>query len=65
MSKTIKILQCRKCGEELYRKEEGEIKEADGRWFSNTKVYLVDERYCSHCTGKLNEVRNNEEIFQT
>ena len=23
MSKTIKILQCRKCGEELYRKEQG------------------------------------------
>lgn len=53
MSRTINILQCRKCGEELYRKEEGEIKEDDGRWFLNTKVYLVDERYCSHCTGKL------------
>lgn len=65
MSRTIKILQCRKCGEELYRKEEGEFKEADGRWFSNTEVYLVDERYCSHYTGKMNEVRNNEEIFQT
>lgn len=65
MSRTIKILQCRKCGEELYRKEEGEIKEADGRWFSNTEVYLVNERYCSHCTGNSNEVRNNEEIFQT
>lgn len=61
MSRTIKILQCRKCGEELYRKEEGEIKEADGRLFSNTEVHIVDERYCSHCTGKLNEVRNNEE----
>ena len=65
MSRTIKILQCRKCGEELYRKTEGEIKEIDGRWFLNTKVYLVDERYCSHCTGKLSEVRNNEEIYQT
>ena len=65
MSRTIKILQCRKCGEKQYRKTEGEIKEVDGRWFSNTEVYLVDERYCSHCTGKLNEVRNNEEIFQT
>ena len=60
MSKTIKILQCRKCGEELYRTEKGEIKEADGRWFLNTEVYIVDEKYCSHCTGKLNEVKNNE-----
>lgn len=59
MSRTIKILQCRKCGEELYQKTEGKAKETDVRWFSNTEVYLVDERYCSHCTGKLNEVRNN------
>lgn len=65
MSRTIKILQCRKCGEELYRKEEGEAKEVDGRWFSNTEVYSVDERYCSRCTGKLNEVIQDEKIFQT
>jgi hypothetical protein len=60
MSRTIKILQCRKCGEELYRKVEGEIKESDGRWFSSTQVYLVDERYFSHCTGIFSEVRNND-----
>lgn len=63
MSRTIKILQCRKCGEELYRKVEGEIREADGRWFSNTEVYIVDERYCSHCTGIPNEVKINESVL--
>lgn len=52
MSRTIKILQCRKCGEELYRKEEGEYRNPNGTWFSNTQVFKIDEKYCSHCTGK-------------
>lgn len=63
MSRTIKILQCRKCGEELYRKEEGEYRNPNGTWSSNTQVFKIDEKYCSHCTGKIKEVITNEKTY--
>ena len=55
MSKLIKVIECRKCGAELYRKEEGEYRNSNGTWSSNTQVFKIDETYCPNCTGKLNE----------
>lgn len=63
MSKLINILECRKCGAELYRKEEGEYRNPNGTWSSNTKVFIVNEKYCSHCTGIPNEVKINESVL--
>lgn len=63
MSKLIKIIECRNCGAELYRKEEGEYFNPNGTLSSNTQVFIVDEKNCSFCTGIPTEVKINESVL--
>lgn len=49
MSRTIKILECRSCGKELLRKEEGNMRNPNGTVGINTEIYKVDERFCDDC----------------
>lgn len=53
MSKLVKVLECRKCGAELMRKETGNAMNPNGTYAINKEIYAVSERYCSKCTGKI------------
>lgn len=50
MSKNIKVLECRKCGRELYRTETGEIRNPNGTYATNLELYRIEERYCFECS---------------
>ena len=52
MSKIITVIECSRCHAELFRKEEGDIKNDNGVYGIVTNVYEVNESMCSHCKNK-------------
>lgn len=52
MSKSITVIKCCHCHAELFRKEEGDIKNDNGIFGTVTNVYEVNESMCSHCKSK-------------
>ena len=49
MSKQIYRIICQKCNRELANKSEGEYRNPDGTWTSNTRVLIVNRDKCPYC----------------
>lgn len=61
MSRTIKIIECRSCGKELLRKEEGNMLNPNGTVGVNTEIYKVDKRFCDDCDPRRKKAVRNEQ----
>lgn len=49
MSKQIYRIICEKCNRELANKSEGEYRNPDGTWTSNTRILIVNRDKCPYC----------------
>lgn len=59
MSKQIYRIICEKCNRELANKSEGEYRNPDGTWTSNTRVLIVNRDKCPYCTKYCNKEKSH------
>lgn len=52
MSKQIYLIVCAGCNREIARKEEGDYKNPNGTWTSNTRLMIVKREHCPYCKRK-------------
>lgn len=62
MSKQIYLIVCAGCNREIARKEEGDYKNPNGTWTSNTRLMIVKREHCPYCKRK--ETENDKRLHQ-
>ena len=59
MSKQIYCIVCAGCSREIARKEEGDYKNPNNTWTSNTRILIVNRDKCPYCTKYCNKEKSH------